>query len=218
MTGETYPQSPVTSEVAPPQPVEPPIPEDDPNAPLRAGLILLLVFLVVVAAGAFLGSTLLNKSKKSDSTKQTYQSVLTQGKLVGVFLRNGTTYFGTLVFEDEKTLMLRDIYTPLGFFPSQDGGQPVFQVAKFNERNLDAPKEQLIQKEEILFSSDEVNPEVLAAIDNYVPPTPAPPPSPGPPETPKAESEKTETNLEPGPPSPSPGAVGEPESSSKFGI
>jgi hypothetical protein len=190
-TGPSVAPAPPVETLAPPPSEPPPVQtgqvETDPNALRRRLLVMVLILLFAIGGGVIVGRALKNKSSpRTRPPSSSGESSLPEakGKLVGLYLRNGTAYFGTLVFEDDKTFVLRDVYLPLGFFPRREGGEPVLQVAKFNETSPDAPAERVVPKKEVLFSSEKVNPEIVRAIERYVPPTPTPAPVSSPVSTP----------------------------------
>jgi hypothetical protein len=142
---------------------------------LRYILILALVLVCLIPLGALMSRAFLRR--QGDLIKEAPRQTEKQGRLIGAYLQNGAVYLGNLVFEDEKTILLRDVYVPLGFFPSGEEDSLVFRVAKYNESNPHVANEKALQKEEIMFKSEILNQKVLDAINRYLPPSPTPIPT-----------------------------------------
>jgi len=161
---------------------------DDPSATTRKMLTILLVLVFALGIGALLARTVFNNDRDviTDGTQQANRILdAGEGDLVGIYLRNGTVYFGNVVYEDDKSILLRDVYRPLGYYDSTGGSNPRFHVIKLNANTPQSDTEQLVSKEEVLFSSRMSHPAVIQAIKNYTPPTPTPQPE----TTPTPESE-----------------------------
>lgn len=166
----------------------------------RRIVLIGLTLVLFLIAGVYL-SAQLKTSKPPQPKRGLLFDKAEQGELVGVFHQNGTAYFGKLVFEDEKTILLREVYTPAGFFPDE-AGNLVFRVFKRNEGTPFAGQDYQIPKEEILFISKILSPKVEEAIVNYQPPIPAPTPTLAPTPTPLFSPEAFEES--PSIPSPEP--------------
>lgn len=139
-------------------------------------IILILITVVLFLIASFY---LVSQFRSSFIPEKAEEGLLfgeaDQKKLVGVFHQNGVAYFGELVFEDEKTILLRDVYQPAGFSPDKQGNL-VFRVFRKNEGTPVVDRDYQIPKEEILFVSEKVSSKVGEAIRNYKPSTPAPRP------------------------------------------
>lgn len=138
--------------------------------------MLALLLIITIGLGVAFGRVLMRG--EPETTRSLTLSGQVEGKLVGIHLKNGTTYFGTAVFEDEKTILLREIYVSLGFFPTGEGRPPELQVGKLNEGRSDIPDERAINKDEILFTSNKISSDLIEAINRYQPPSPTPTPLP----------------------------------------
>jgi hypothetical protein len=141
---------------------------------LRYVLMLALALVLIVPLGVLISRVLL---REEALIKEAPRQIEKQERLIGAYLQNGAVYLGNLVFEDEKTILLRDVYIPLGFFPSEEEGSLAFRVAKYNESNPYAPNEKALQKEEVMFRSEVLNEKVLDAINRYLAPGPTPTPT-----------------------------------------
>lgn len=142
-------------------------------------LIGILVLIIIVGAGAYVGTSKLKKKNAVNGGK-TRQAV---------FLTNNQVYFGFVSNSEAKTVTLKDIYylqvnqNPQTGDKSQDEQQQLSLVKLGQE--LHGPKDQMrINRDHILFIEDmKDDAKVNAAISDYIKnggTTATPSPSPAP--------------------------------------
>lgn len=107
--------------------------------------------------------------------------------LVGVATADGTIYFGQLVLADNKSVILRNVYTSAGYYtPPVEEGRPAekprLQVNKYGAGvgpEVGEGEDTLtLSRSRVLFISKDVGREMIEAIRTWAPPTPPPTPSP----------------------------------------
>lgn len=112
---------------------------------------------------------------------------INEGELVGVATVDGAIYFGELVFSDEKSIVIRDVYIAAGLSAPMIGtGMPAeklsFRVNKYGGMiapELEGGEDTLtLSRSQVLFISREMNPVVVETIGKWVAPTPVPTPEP----------------------------------------
>jgi hypothetical protein len=139
-------------------------------------ILVLITLVLFLSVGFFLLNQLRTRGTAPGSQSGLLFEESGEGSLVGVFHQNGTAYFGKLAFEDEKTILLRDVYQPSGFSPDEKGNL-IFRVFRRNEGTPAVDQDYQISKDEILFVSKRVSSKVEEAIKNYRPPAPRPSPT-----------------------------------------
>lgn len=141
-------------------------------------LIGIIILVVIVGAGAYIGTSKLKKNSSNVAGGKTRQAV---------FLDNGQVYFGFIANEETKTVSLKDIYYLQVNQDLQDGktketNQNLSLVKLGNE--LHGPVDLMhINRDHILFVEDmkddsQVNKAIADFIKNGSPsPTPSPSPA-----------------------------------------